>query len=294
MNLFSIILPTYNRAHLISRATQSILEQSCYDWELIIVDDGSTDNTREVIEQFNDPRIKYIYQKNQERSTARNRGIQEAKGKWICFLDSDDTYEPNRLESWKTLIENATPGLYYSELKLTNGQVHFPEKNQDETVQEFLLRAHLFCQQVIVHRSVFQNHQFDPELTIGEDTELWIRISKDYSVTPFETGVYSILNEHEDRSVNLKKNNAAIKELKSLEKIFAHTDLKQIGKDSRKKVLSETQFNAAKHYMLNDQKTEAKRWIQKSLITNWSHPQRKHRLFCLFSLLKGRIPEEYK
>lgn len=294
MPFFSIIIPTYNRAHMIGIAIQSVLDQTCDDWELVIVDDGSADDTKEIVESFDDPRIKYIYQKNQERSVARNRGIQEVKGEWICFLDSDDNYEPKRLESWKTLIENATTGLFYSELKLANGQVHFPEKNQDETVQEFLLRGHLFCQQIIAYKSVFEKHLFDQELTIGEDTELWIRISKDYPVEPFETGVYSILNEHDDRSVNLKKNNAALKELKSLEKIFAHTDLKQIGKSARKKVLSDTQFNAAKHYMLNNEKSEAKRWVRKSLITNWNHPQRKHRLFCLFSLLKGKVPAEYQ
>ena len=279
---------------MIDVAIQSVLDQTYNDWELIIIDDGSTDKTKEIVKQFDDSRIKYIYQENQERSAARNRGIREANGEWICFLDSDDTYEAKRLESWKTLIENAAPGLYYSELKEGQGQVHFPLKKEGETTQEFLLRAHLFCQQVIVHRSVFRCHLFDPELTIGEDTELWIRISNDFTVTPFETGVYSVLNEHEDRSVNLKKKNAALKEMISIKKIFTNTDQEKIGKSVRNRILSEAQFNAAKHYMLNDERTEAKRLIRKSLITNWNHPQRKHRLFCLFSLLKGKIPAEYQ
>lgn len=292
--MISIVLPTHNRAHLISRAIESVVDQTYSNWELIIVDDGSTDSTKEIIDRYNDPRIKYIYQDNQERSAARNRGIEEAAGEWICFLDSDDTYELERMESWKSLVETATPGLYYSELKMQNRIIHFPHKKENEKVQEFLLRAHLFCQQIIAHKSVFEKQLFDPELTIGEDTELWIRISKDFPVKPFETGVFSVLNEHEDRSVNLKKNNAALKELKSLEKIFAHTDLNQIGKSARKKVLSDTQFNVAKHNMFNADITEAKPWIRKSLITNWNHPQRKHRLFCLFSLLKGKVPVEYQ
>ena len=160
--------------------------------------------------------------------------------------------------------------------------------------KNFFSEHTFFCQQVIVHRSVFRCHLFDPELTIGEDTELWIRISNDFTVTPFETGVYSVLNEHEDRSVNLKKKNAALKEMISIKKIFTNTDQEKIGKSVRNRILSEAQFNAAKHYMLNDERTEAKRLIRKSLITNWNHPQRKHRLFCLFSLLKGKIPAEYQ
>lgn len=294
MPFFSIIIPTYNRAHMIGIAIQSVLDQTYDDWELIIVDDGSADDTKEVIEKYSDPRIKYIYQENQERSAARNRGIREANGEWICFLDSDDSYESKRLESWKALVENTTPGLYYSELKMGDGQVHFPLKQEVETTQEFLLKAHLFCQQIIGHKIVFQHHLFDPELTIGEDTELWIRISEYFPITPFETGIYSILNNHEDRSVNLKKNNAALKEMISLKKIFTHTDQKKIGKSVRRKILSETQFNSAKHYMLNGERAKAKMWVRKSLLTYWNHPQRKHRLFCLFSLLKGKVPAEYQ
>ena len=101
--MFSIILPTFNRGHMIRLAIESVLSQTYNDWELIIVDDGSTDKTKDVIDKFieKDNRVKYLYQKNQERSAARNNGIKEAKGDWICFLDSDDIYHVNHLEEFK-------------------------------------------------------------------------------------------------------------------------------------------------------------------------------------------------
>ena len=86
--IFSIILPTFNRAHMIHEAIKSVFNQTYKNWELIIVDDGSTDKTKEVIDKYieKDKRVRYLYQKNKERSAARNNGIKNAKGDCICFL----------------------------------------------------------------------------------------------------------------------------------------------------------------------------------------------------------------
>ncbi|MBQ7931688.1 MAG: glycosyltransferase family 2 protein [Clostridia bacterium] len=98
--LVSIIMPSYNTGRFIRETVESVLAQTYTDWELLIVDDCSTDNTDEVIrEYFSDPRIRYI--KNEENSGAavsRNRALREARGKWIAFLDSDDLWEPEKLE----------------------------------------------------------------------------------------------------------------------------------------------------------------------------------------------------
>jgi len=101
---FSIIVPTYNRAHLISKAIESVIAQSFVNWELIIVDDGSTDKTMDLIASYQekDTRIRYIYQENAERSAARNNGIDHAKGEYICFLDSDDYYLKKNLNTFIT------------------------------------------------------------------------------------------------------------------------------------------------------------------------------------------------
>ena len=94
----SVIIPTYNAAKYLSTTIKSVLDQTFKDFELIIIDDGSTDNTKEIVKTFNDSRLKYYYQSNQERCRARNKGILESKGKFISFLDADDCYYKHKLK----------------------------------------------------------------------------------------------------------------------------------------------------------------------------------------------------
>lgn len=94
----SVIIPAYNQGHYLAEAVKSVLGQSYTDWEAIIVDDGSTDNTAEVAHSFKDARIRYVYQENRGLSGARNTGIRHAKGKYLTFLDSDDRFLPRNLE----------------------------------------------------------------------------------------------------------------------------------------------------------------------------------------------------
>ena len=105
--LVSIIMPSYNTASFIAKSIQSILAQSYKDWELIIVDDCSTDNTDEVVKPYlSDERIKYFMnEKNSGAAVSRNRALREAKGKWIAFLDSDDLWMPEKLEKQVSFME---------------------------------------------------------------------------------------------------------------------------------------------------------------------------------------------
>jgi len=98
--MFSIITPSFNRAHILSRAIESVINQSFQNWELIIVDDGSTDNTKEVVIAFNDKRIKYLYQSNRGVCCARNFGASVAIENYITFLDSDDYAEIDWLNNF--------------------------------------------------------------------------------------------------------------------------------------------------------------------------------------------------
>lgn len=104
----SIIMPSYNTASFIAESIQSVLAQSYKDWELIIVDDCSPDNTDEVVKPYlSDERIKYIKnEKNSGAAVSRNRALREAKGKWIAFLDSDDLWMPEKLEKQISFMEN--------------------------------------------------------------------------------------------------------------------------------------------------------------------------------------------
>lgn len=98
-DLVSIITPTYNCAAFIGETIKSVISQTYLNWEMLIVDDCSTDNTKSIVESFNDSRIKYFCnEKNSGAAISRNRALREAKGRWIAFLDSDDLWMPNKLE----------------------------------------------------------------------------------------------------------------------------------------------------------------------------------------------------
>lgn len=107
MIFFSVILPAYNRAYLIAETIDSVLQQTFPDFELLIIDDGSTDNTQQLIESkyAKDTRIKYFYKENEERAAARNFGLKQAKGEYAVFLDSDDWMKLHYLETLKKIIE---------------------------------------------------------------------------------------------------------------------------------------------------------------------------------------------
>ena len=117
---FSIIIPAYNRAFILPETIRSIQDQSYSNWEVIVVDDGSKDNTRELIESLSlkDNRIRYVFQQNAERSVARNNGADHALGNYLMFLDSDDKYAAGHLEKLKAFItEKQEPvALFFSNL----------------------------------------------------------------------------------------------------------------------------------------------------------------------------------
>lgn len=110
--LFSILLPTFNRESLLPRAITSVLRQSLKQWELIIIDDGSTDSTQSLVRKYTklDSRIRYLYQENQGAASAKNHGLVHANGKFVAFLDSDDYLKPNHLSSRFEMFKQ-DPGL---------------------------------------------------------------------------------------------------------------------------------------------------------------------------------------
>ena len=106
--LFSIVIPTYNRGNLIGRCIDSIIAQTYTNWEAIIVDNYSDDNTEEVVLSYKDDRIRFIKNHNYGViAVSRNKALDMAKGDWICFLDSDDAWFPNKLQEIKNYLKGA-------------------------------------------------------------------------------------------------------------------------------------------------------------------------------------------
>ena len=178
---FSVILPTYNRAGTLMRAVNSVLAQNFSYFELIIIDDGSTDNTADLIKGLKDDRIKYIFQKNQERSAARNNGISNSIGKYICFLDSDDEFTPDYLKALHefVVLKNYPIALIKSFGIVDKGGIKEknPFKGMDkEDKLNYLFQDILFLPCAAVHRDILQKEKFDTALHLAEDTDLWVRI----------------------------------------------------------------------------------------------------------------------
>jgi glycosyltransferase involved in cell wall biosynthesis len=185
----SIIIPTYNRSALLKQALASCLEQTYQDFEIIVVDDGSTDDTKQTVESLNSKKIRYIYQENCGRSKARNKAISLAQGKYITFLDSDDEYMPNKLEvGVSALNQNPQYGAIYSSAYNVDidGNLHpyvYPAPCSGWIYKEITLYLPLtLClPTVMVRKEVFQKvGAFDENQNRFEDTDMWRRISKKY------------------------------------------------------------------------------------------------------------------
>ena len=124
--LFSVIIPTYNRADFITKTIHSVLSQTYTNFELIIVDDGSADNTERVIRKVEDPRIKYHKKDNSERGAARNYGTNKAKGDYITFLDSDDLLYSKYLEEANSFIKKIDLKIFFiNYLKLKSSLLYY-------------------------------------------------------------------------------------------------------------------------------------------------------------------------
>jgi glycosyltransferase involved in cell wall biosynthesis len=295
--IFSIILPTFNRGHMIHLAIKSVLNQTYKDWELIIVDDGSTDKTKDVIEKFieKDNRIKYLHQKNKERSAARNKGIKEANGEWICFLDSDDVYHSSHLHEFHNFINNndSKKGLYFCGLSYNKYSEDFEEYDLTHKNNiEFIFLNTIGTPRACIHKSILLKVQFNEEIRIGEDRELWSRILKKNALY-FHSKKTFIELEHPYRSVNL---GTEIENLKTLNLILK-SNKKNIRKKVKNKVLSNAFFKISKSKIKAKKIIIASYYIVLSLIYSLKHEQTKHKLMLLIAIYvapNSKLVKEYK
>ena len=196
---------------MVITAIQSVLSQTVIDWELIIIDDGSTDGTANSVASFKDQRIHYFYQSNQERSRSRNNGILHAKGDFICFLDSDDYYLPDHLNSLQKLInsKNKEVGIYATGAFVDRGnsKIKLSIFQGDEHPVRYVFHKKLDMNTVCVQASIFKKFQFDTSLNIGEDTHLWLRIVKEFPL--FQSTDYTTVTVNHEMSGMVKYYNEA-------------------------------------------------------------------------------------
>jgi len=192
----SVIIPTYNRAYLFGKAIKSVLNQTYKDFEIIVIDDGSTDNTEEITRGFKDKRVKYIkkYKKNRGISVARNIGIKMARGKYIALLDSDDEWLPEKLDKQINILQSESPevGVVYSNLcyidengNNMNRKLRISKKAEGYIYEDLLEK---YCvsppSSFLIKKECFNRvGLFDDLLSGQEDWDMWIRIAKYYRFT---------------------------------------------------------------------------------------------------------------
>ena len=205
---FSVIIPTYNRSKSIKSAINSILNQSFQDFEVVVVDDGSTDNTRDVVSLLmeNDNRIRYFYKENEERSIARNYGISNARGKYVNFLDSDDMAYPQHLElGYLLLRKNNFPEVGHMGFELIDpsGNKLVVRNEFDHTFKIKLIHDNiLHGNAILIRQDVVRVINFipSPYAILAEDWYLWLRLASRY-VFHFDNSVTVAIIQHEHRSL---------------------------------------------------------------------------------------------
>jgi len=195
----SVIIPTYNRANLVDKAIKSVLSQTYQDFEIIVIDDGSTDNTEEIIRGFKDKRVKYIkkYKKNRGISATRNIGIKVARGKYIASLDSDDEWLPDKLDKQIKILQDGPPELgvvysnscYIDESGKNMNKLPKPKKLEGYIYEDLLGGNYVGTPStVLIRKECFQQvGLFDDLLNTQADWDMWIRIAKYYRFALIKT-----------------------------------------------------------------------------------------------------------
>lgn len=200
----SVIIPTHNRAHTLARALDSVLQQTLPADEIIVIDDGSTDNTAALMEEY--PDVVYLRQPNAGVSHARNTGIAAARNDWLALLDSDDAWHPQKLERQVRALQ-PQPGYrlcHTDEIWIRNGARVNPmnkhAKRGGRIFQHCLPLCAISPSSVLLHRGLFDDTgPFDETLPACEDYDLWLRITAKYPVLYLDEPLITKYGGHADQ-----------------------------------------------------------------------------------------------
>ena len=271
---FSIIIPLYNREKTISRAINSILNQTYQDFEIIVIDDCSTDNSAEKVYEFKlrDSRIKYIKNEmNQERCISRNKGIQIALGKYVCFLDSDDYHLPIHLETFYiNILEEKEPKAFlftsaWNETEEGERTTRVCPEIGTMNLYHYFLNYTVNPQRWCVERSVARSILFDPKIVICEDLDFSLRTVQagiPIIQIPLQTTVYVASSDSFTHGDSQKWE----KELFYLQRIFSKPILKKcLPSKDVKRLLSMCFYHLAAKTNRSQQKSKTIYFALKSL-----------------------------
>lgn len=262
---FSVIIPTFNRADLLKRTIESFLKQSWRNFEIIVVDDGGFDNSKDVVRDFNDSRLFYYWKENAERGAARNYGASLARGKWLNFFDSDDLAYPNHLETAYNFINNST-----SEVMVLHTSYDWLDIKTDYIIRKSILSGELnkrllwtnclSCNNVFVEKEIFGKYKFSEirDLSGSEDWVLWLRLSAVFQIIGIPEVTSSIV-QHDGRSMVLASGDNCYLRARTLRNELALDNAfnDKFSKKQIYKVFSEPILLASLHYALEGKKKKS-------------------------------------
>jgi glycosyltransferase involved in cell wall biosynthesis len=286
---FSIIIPTYNRANLLPETIRSVQNQTFEDWECIVVDDGSTDNTKHVVEEIikSDSRIKYVFQENAERSAARNNGFSNSLGEWICFLDSDDLFANNHLELLKKEIErfNIQAFFFTGSSTLSDSGIEINKHESYFNQPEYFINNSVIPARVCIHQNLLRFFKFDPEIVIVEDTVLWTYLHFNFPTIQLDLSSV-IYRWHDDNSVNISKN-CFLPRLRGLKRMFSDKEIRaKISKMIRNQAISNCYYGIAKYHEFKRNFIKMSWWVFLSLLKDPRSPQTKSKIYMIYAFYR--------
>lgn len=251
-----VIVPTYNRAHVLERAIQSVLSQTYQDFILHIVDDGSTDETADLLDKYEDhEKIKIYYQPNLGVSAARNFAAFTGNSPWISFLDSDDEWFPEKLKTQcDYLLKNPDCIFLHSEeIWIRNGVRVNPKQKHKKSNDNIFVRSLDFCiispSTVMIERSLFEKHRgFNESFTVCEDYDLWLKILLSEKIDFIPTPLIQKYGGHEDQ-LSTKFVAMDYWRIKSLVKLYQSSQCSLIQKEAIKDVLLKKSELLLKSYL---------------------------------------------
>lgn len=265
MPTVSVIIPAYNSARFLPEAIESVLAQTYKDYEIIVVDDGSTDNTKEVLAPYFD-RIKYIYQQNQGAGSARNTGIKHSQGKYITFLDADDVWLPEKLHIQVDYLDNnrGIAMVYSRSFSMSEDGRSIIKKGRwsrkppsGDVFNILFFHNFIPTSTVVVRKEVFNTiGLFDESLINSQDHDLWLRIARELNVA----GISKPLSKYRHTSGSLRKNKCAMKfSRRVIEKHYKLSEElgRPIATTLYKKALARFFFHVGKQHLIWGDKEKA-------------------------------------
>lgn len=298
MLLFSVVIPLYNKAEHIRRSIDSVLAQTIQNFEIIVVNDGSTDGGENIVKRYTDHRIKLIEQNNSGVSSARNRGILTAEGKYIAFLDADDVWLPDFLDTISGLIKKFSDAGAYAtayKVKEPDGKYYkvnfspipsFPWEGIISNYFECLASGYhsLRTSAVCIKKDIFNSvGLFDTSFRMGEDTDMWIRLYLKTKIA-FSTKINAIYFTDTVNRFDTIVDNFQIELTKLIDKFLSPTYLDKIPYKFQylfKKSMGIKLFDLIKRYLYLGEKKEALRVF----LNNWQYLGLKNDLIFFVMLV---------